>query len=365
MERLGGFSETTQEHFYVLTEASSKDALEVATEFMFQKYSELTFHGFGLVVKDWHKASGSNLTHVYVKQTFLGVEIVNGDANLNVDQHGRIVSFFSTFYSSVESPQHSSQTVFVTENREENISVVDALNSFAEYSNLAMSVDSDIKASSAVYEKSIFPGSRDVPERVETIVNVPFASEGRVLGVEKYLIIPDKDNGFKLASVWDLSIHMAKDTEWLNVQVDSISGAVQQVISWASDYAVDNTSLTSNEIPPKKPSGTYRVYTLEVNDPTEGNRSIVTNVADETASPLGWHSQGEKQFTSTIGNNVYAQVKFRPFSQLDFITCTRYLTKICHSCVAIDLAVAKALYLITFSIALKLERRSINSEMHP
>ena len=50
------------------------------------------------------------------------------------------------------------------------------------------------------------------------------------------------------------------------------------------------------------------MYPIGVNDPDDGERSVVVDPATSKASPLGWHDQGNGDtFTTTIGNNVYAQ----------------------------------------------------------
>jgi len=55
-------------------------------------------------------------------------------------------------------------------------------------------------------------------------------------------------------------------------------------------------------------ASTYNVYPIGVNDPLDGDRSILIDPhLASTGSPLGWHDQGTARFTSTIGNNVYAQ----------------------------------------------------------
>src|SRR5204863_7123996 len=45
---------------------------------------------------------------------------------------------------------------------------------------------------------------------------------------------------------------------------------------------------------------------LGINDPSEGGRDLVTDPYDIISSPSGWHTQGIRNFTTTIGNNVYA-----------------------------------------------------------
>ena len=50
------------------------------------------------------------------------------------------------------------------------------------------------------------------------------------------------------------------------------------------------------------------MYPIGVNDPDDGNREVLVDPHTAKASPLGWHDQGNGEtFTTTIGNNVYAQ----------------------------------------------------------
>ncbi|KAI8057036.1 Fungalysin metallopeptidase-domain-containing protein [Syncephalis plumigaleata] len=54
----------------------------------------------------------------------------------------------------------------------------------------------------------------------------------------------------------------------------------------------------------------YRVNKFGNNNPIDTPRQLVTNPADPIASPNGWHTQGNKQFTTTIGNNAIAQENY-------------------------------------------------------
>lgn len=64
---------------------------------------------------------------------------------------------------------------------------------------------------------------------------------------------------------------------------------IVQLIDWVSD-------------------ATYNVYPLGINDPHSGSRVKVVDPAHPKASPLGWHAHSSSvSFTTTIGNNVYAQ----------------------------------------------------------
>ncbi|KAI9597909.1 Fungalysin metallopeptidase-domain-containing protein [Syncephalis fuscata] len=54
----------------------------------------------------------------------------------------------------------------------------------------------------------------------------------------------------------------------------------------------------------------YSVVKFGNNNPIDTPLQTVTNPADKTASPNGWHTQGSKQFTTTVGNNVFAQANY-------------------------------------------------------
>lgn len=53
-------------------------------------------------------------------------------------------------------------------------------------------------------------------------------------------------------------------------------------------------------------NATYNVFALPIEAPSFGQRSIVTNPWDLSASRDGWHSDGTNSYTITRGNNVYA-----------------------------------------------------------
>ncbi|WP_347217729.1 T9SS-dependent M36 family metallopeptidase [Chryseobacterium sp.] len=53
-------------------------------------------------------------------------------------------------------------------------------------------------------------------------------------------------------------------------------------------------------------NASYNVFPLPVEAPTFGSRQVISNPWNLTASPEGWHSDGENHYTITRGNNVYA-----------------------------------------------------------
>ncbi|ASK30937.1 metalloprotease [Chryseobacterium sp. T16E-39] len=49
----------------------------------------------------------------------------------------------------------------------------------------------------------------------------------------------------------------------------------------------------------------YKVLAFPIEGPTFGNRTLISNPWDLTASPEGWHSDGTNHYTITRGNNTY------------------------------------------------------------
>ncbi|KAJ1559529.1 Fungalysin/Thermolysin Extracellular metalloproteinase 5, partial [Cladochytrium tenue] len=97
----------------------------------------------------------------------------------------------------------------------------------------------------------------------------------------------------ELVPVWDLKVDLGD--HWFHAHVDARmsddggpSNSVMSLVDWVSDAA-------------------YTVFPLGTNDPDCGDRVEVFDPAHPVASPLGWHDQGVKNYTVTIGNNVFAQ----------------------------------------------------------
>jgi hypothetical protein len=60
---------------------------------------------------------------------------------------------------------------------------------------------------------------------------------------------------------------------------------------------------------PETDGAAYNVFPLPFESPSDGDRELVTNVADPAASPFGWHDTdgaAGPEFTTTRGNNVHA-----------------------------------------------------------
>lgn len=281
-----------------LTEASASDPLYIAIEYL-NKHSS-TDKGLGFVVKNHYKTKSNGITHVYARQTFNEVEVVNGDANVNIDKYGRIISFHSSFYDGELPKEPSSlhkidfqQKVFQvnTKSDKDFISPAEAIVKFAEQINLdKVPRVADLEQSFASDGES-FPGST-LAESVYSISNVEFAAGNKVPVTLRYIIVNEPK--LSLKPVWDMVVDIADQDNWFSAQLDVSDGKIHQLVDWVRQAS-------------------YRVLPIGVNDPEDGDRDLLKNPQDDTASPLGWHDQGPKhrkkggKFDTTVGNNVYAQ----------------------------------------------------------
>lgn len=129
-----------------------------------------------------------------------------------------------------------------------------------------------------------------------------------------------EENG-TLRPVWVAAAPSSDDTHWWEVLVDASTGDMVQRFDWAAhDHWELCIEYTGNQVPVRKQSyaatvkkkadgSRYNVFALPVESPNHGTRSVVTDPADPTASPYGWHDVDGAtgaEYTITRGNNVYA-----------------------------------------------------------
>ncbi|MEI7056350.1 M36 family metallopeptidase [Nocardioides sp. CCNWLW239] len=127
-------------------------------------------------------------------------------------------------------------------------------------------------------------------------------------------------DGLRMA--WQLVLDDPDNASLWNTAVDAETGGVLKVEDWTShDTMTDlshrlgrsaRTATTAagsieGSPDPVEDGATYRVVTRE--SPSEGPRTLVSNPADATASPHGWHDLDGApgaEHTTTAGNNVTA-----------------------------------------------------------
>ncbi|KXN65634.1 hypothetical protein CONCODRAFT_23314, partial [Conidiobolus coronatus NRRL 28638] len=213
------------------------------------------------VVKDTYKSS-NEVTHTYLKQLINGKEVFNGDFNINVNKGGKVISYGNSFYKGA-APKSSS---LIAENPGKATDAVDAL-----FKHIQVDLGVPKEKVSVVEGRST-----DGSATLNGIPNVP----NGVQAVPKYI---QNSNG-ELVLGWELVADL--DENWLNGFV-SANSEVVALHDWVHDAS-------------------YNVWPIGTNDPEDGSRQVVTSQGTPTTSPKGWHDQGDKQYTTTTGNNVIA-----------------------------------------------------------
>ncbi|KAF9903965.1 Fungalysin/Thermolysin Extracellular metalloproteinase 5 [Linnemannia zychae] len=290
---------------------SATNPAKAATDFVEQQLTSSDY-----IVKNAYTSKHNGVTHVYFRQVVDGLEVVNGDINVNVDKHGNVISYGNSFYKGKGGRRHGGfqkrdMTVasirdwikqeteeFVEEGRQLTfgrwgrrphnqrkpepvkpagvVSPQDALASFARFLNVEIPRPEDMDIVAA-------PSFR--ADKADVIMtNCPLTATGEVPVNQAYI----QTAYGELRLVYDFKVEMKDTDNWFHAQVDAETGKVLQVIDWVSD-------------------ATFNVFPMGINDPEEGKRRLVKDPHHIPASPLGWNRQGQdKNFTTTIGNNVFA-----------------------------------------------------------
>ncbi|KAG0329861.1 Fungalysin/Thermolysin Extracellular metalloproteinase 5 [Dissophora globulifera] len=283
---------------------SLQDPKKIATNFVEQRLTSSEY-----IVKNAYTSKHNGVTHVYLRQVINGLEVVNGDINVNVDRDGNVISYGDSFYQGPKNQRGSLSIKEWIQQESENlveqgrqftfggrgrrsstrrqtpikgpvskaaISPQKALLSFTDFLHMRIPHPEDMD----ITTRPSLHGDKD-----EVVVtNYPFAVDDKVPVAQAY--IQTGDGGLEL--VYDFQVKMKNSDNWFHTQVSAVTGDVMQVVDWVSD-------------------ATFNVYPMGVNDPLDGDRKMVVDPEHKDASPLGWNRQDQnKNFTTTIGNNVYA-----------------------------------------------------------
>ncbi|MCG2792664.1 MAG: T9SS-dependent M36 family metallopeptidase [Weeksellaceae bacterium] len=136
------------------------------------------------------------------------------------------------------------------------------------------------------------------------------------------------DNGSNLVLAYELEFYQEKSPNLWHIVADAHTGKIysQDNLTLSCDFkdgAFDRAPLREDKLvnqvqvgPQNTASGilspvlvnnaSYNVFPLPIEAPTFGDRSLLTNPWDLTASSLGWQNDNTTEYTITRGNNVHA-----------------------------------------------------------
>lgn len=324
-----------------------RDPFKVAEDFIVTLLPESDDYSYR-IRKDSYTDQSTGVTHVYAKQTYRGLDVADGDVNINV-KDGSIISYGNEFYNPrllprdqiplVPPPRPSDDIETLVDPRELLVSFMAMATPSEE---LANSLEENplehlekIQIASHDWLQEPERDSREAPHS-HYFIGVP----DTVSDVKGRMVYAQTPSGLELA--WKFEIQM--EDNWYDAIISAWdSDHFLSVVDWASDspmplYLPAELPPLESELQKKKPKkptpepkdgAIYQVYQWGTNDPETGNRTRVTESksADGLASPYGWHTiptdnlpygmgefapipvprDGLVNFSTTLGNNVFAQ----------------------------------------------------------
>ncbi len=212
-----------------------------------------------------YRTRHNGVTHIYLRQRLAGLEVANGDLNINVDREGRIINLGNRFVRDLAGTVNTRVPAIGPEHAVA-----------AGAAHLGLGPAGSLPVVSA-------PGG---PAQEVTFAGGGLSRDDIPV---KLVYWRTRDGAARLA--WDLVLRPFDDRHWWNLWVDAVTGDVLAKSDW-----VDWDS--------------YNVYALPKDSPDDGDRTLEVDPADPVASPFGWHDTDGApgaEFNDTRGNNTFAQ----------------------------------------------------------
>ncbi|KAJ3358538.1 Fungalysin/Thermolysin Extracellular metalloproteinase 5 [Allomyces javanicus] len=246
----------------------------------------LGFPEYEWVIKNVVKTS-AGVTAVYVRQLINGLEVVNGDINLNI-QNGQVTSIGDSFYRGARPSQPDLAALSAAASSglsgARAQSPVDAFKSLAAFVGSPSPTTVHVEPAPTPADQTGTSG--DTPPATSPPL-LQITSEIATAPVPVRLAYVQDGNNVKLVHSYQLK----QTANWYHGHVNALTGEVEAVNDWVADAL-------------------YQVIPVGVASPDAG--PIVTVNSDvvvlANASPDGWHKAGPAtSFTDTRGNNVDAR----------------------------------------------------------
>lgn len=256
-----------------LTEASTTEAsaLEIALAFVNQNTELLGLDAadvatFEITDNVFTRVTGT--TRIYLRQTFQGLPVYNGQLQVTVNRDGRILGVNNLFLPGLARAAGDQHAAF---------GAAHAVAQAAEHLGLEASGIELVGTPSGLEQRTTLQADGLSQDAIEA----------------ELMWLPIRRGEARL--VWRFQVRTLDDQNWFDFTVDANTGKVWTRIDWVAA----GTSHRVAEYPAES------LNHLPTPPPADG-RPVVATPADPTASPNGWHDDGTTQFTITQGNNVNA-----------------------------------------------------------
>ena len=246
-----------------------------------------------LYVNNEYFSKSTKINHVYVNQRYQGIEIHNATSSIAIKDN-------AVFYYANNLLSNISEKVNTIAPQ---INAQRAIENAASQLNLGAILDLELISGN---DKEFLYSSGNI-SRTEIPV--------------KLVYLLTEQGELKLS--WDLSIHTLNGKNWWSLRVDAITGQIIDTNDWivSCNFGEGNHSNHDFHANSNKDfnlfktnsfvadGSQYNVFAFPVEAPSFGGRTLLSNPADDNASPYGWHDTNGvagAEYTITRGNNVYA-----------------------------------------------------------
>ncbi|WP_104734844.1 T9SS-dependent M36 family metallopeptidase [Hanstruepera ponticola] len=277
-----------------LTESEYGSKIQMYLDQEKENYNLLSSDIADLSISKEFYSKKTKITHVYVNQRYQGINIFNAISSVAIKDN-------SVFYY--------------------------ANNFISDIASRVNTVTPQINAETAV-ERVVSALNLGALEGLETI-NVEgkkyLFTNGNVSKTEipvELVYFPNADGELVLA--WDLSIHTTDAKNWWSIRVNALNGEIINQTDWIltcnfgysnhinhghtkQNVTKDFNLFKNNSL--LVDGSQYNVFAIPDESPNNGSRTLVSEPADDVASPFGWHDtdgNNGAEFTITRGNNVWA-----------------------------------------------------------
>ncbi len=247
------------------------DAMTLALDFVAQNLPLLgleaaDFASYEVTDHVFTRATGTS--RIYLRQTFQGLPVYNGQLQVTVNREGRILGVNNLFMPNLSRAAASPEPAF---------GAAHAVAQAAQHLSMEAAGISLLEGPQGTAQRTSLEAAQLSLDAIEA----------------ELMWLPIRRGDARL--VWRFQLRTPDNQHWYDMTVDAHSGQVWTRFDWVANGTSHRVAAYPAE----------SLNHLAVPPPADG-RPVEATPADGTASPNGWHNDGTTDFTITRGNNVNA-----------------------------------------------------------
>lgn len=274
-------------------------------------------------------SSQSGLTNVYFQQTLNGIPVYNAMLNVHITRDNKLLTYGNRFVKVEDAVRSRMANPLL--NPEQAVKAAMASLSMPAAGPLVIKQSGSAPVYLTVFDK----GKMSLEDIKVQLVYQPMEEKKEKQKNEK-IKQPEQSQGLRLA--WQVEIYNTDAKSYWSARVDASTGELLDKNNYVvtCDFGNSNDQACSHGLHEPHPaaaiptysflnfrsvnnpvgSNDYRVFAQPVESPNHATpaapadgRTLVSNPANATASPFGWHDTNGAagaEFTTTQGNNAHA-----------------------------------------------------------